>query len=128
MQPRQFLWQKKVGKILSGCRGDDDCAVRFTGAPGKKDRITVETMNHLLSSKGIFSRHNTVSQSHAAVHGVRRKTKRRSFSSLSQRRVSRAWLSLQRPNLSAAITRSTSPLSHKEISSRYLTSLRISPE
>ncbi|CAL6334467.1 unnamed protein product [Bathycoccus prasinos] len=61
---------KKVGKILSGCRGEDDCAVRFTGAPGKKDHITVETMNHLLSSKGIFYRHNTVSQSYAAVHEV----------------------------------------------------------
>ena len=60
--PRQLLWQKKSGKS-SLVQGEDDCAVRFTGAPGKKDRITVETMKHLLSSKGIFYRHNTVSQS-----------------------------------------------------------------
>ena len=80
----------KVGKILSGCQGEDDCAVRFTGAPGKKDRTTVETMNHLLSSKGIFSRRNTVSQSHAAVRErVTQNEKTKFFFSLPTSSVSR---------------------------------------
>jgi len=38
----------KVGKILSGCQDEDGCAVRFTSAPCNKDRITVNTMTHLL--------------------------------------------------------------------------------
>ena len=128
MLPRQFLMAKKVGKILSGAGRDDACAVRFTGAPGTKDRITVATMNHLLSSKGIFYRHNTVSQSHAAVHERASQNEKTKFSSPSHRRVSRAWLSLQLSKPKRGGTRSTSPLSHKEISSRHLTSLWISPE
>ena len=35
--------------------------------PCRQDRISVPTMTHLLSSKGFHYRHNTVSQSHAAV-------------------------------------------------------------
>ena len=55
---------KRVGKILPG---EDGCAVRFNGTPGTKDRITVRTMTHLLSSKGYHSRHNTLSLSSDAV-------------------------------------------------------------
>ena len=101
-----------------GCQGEDDCAVRFTGAPGRKDRTTVATMNHLL----LKASSPVATPSPRATQLV---TQKISFSSLSQRRVSRAWLSFQLPNLSAASTRSTSPLSHMEISSRHLTILRI---
>ena len=83
------FYGKKVGKILSGCRVRT-CAVRFTGAPGRKDRTTVATMTHLLSSKGIFSRRNTVSQSYAAVRErVTQNAKTKFFFSLPTSSVSR---------------------------------------
>ena len=67
-----------VGKILS--RSDEDgCAVRFTGSPGRTDRITVDTMTHLLSSKGFHFRRNTETQKHAAVLRRAKQNPRTSF-------------------------------------------------
>ncbi len=68
--------RERVGKILLG---EDGCAVCFTGAPGTKDRITVLTMTHLLSSEGFHFRHNTVSQSNNAVRKRARQIEKTKF-------------------------------------------------